>query len=587
MKLVTRIFFSFIIVIFLAVLTVAVIGSILLSNAVRSEAFSRVKMGLKDAGLFLEDFQEDLYLTAAIESEGLSEKFNVLEKADILVPLSDPLPEGLKLNSIGNKAGDHGYIMLDRDTVAVLNPEMKGELNDLICRQELILCMYAVHRKGDEIIFAASIINGNVNLAQRLQDMLFENRSYMGKPFGTVTLFCYDTRVATTVIGPGGESALGTTVSEEVRQKVLEEGGTWLDRAFVVDEWYISAYKPIHDPSGNPVGILYVGVLEAYYNGLRKRAITILSSLLVPALGVVLTAAWLITRGITGPVNKLVQATGKIASGRYDICTDIGKKAPGELHALSNAFCIMAKTLRDREDALTMRSRQLEEKNRDYQELLSFLTHELNNSIGSMLLNARLLTDEYVGNISPDQQETAEQILRDIERFRDMVRNYLNLSRMEKGTLPYNPSHINVRTRVLEPVLKRLGSSVEHRNFTIHWDWPDVPVIVQADSDLMDIVFSNLIVNALKYGKNYLLASAQQENDSWIISLTNGGIPIPREKIPELFYKFSRLVKSDDGVGLGLYLVDKIVTRHQGDVWCESGDYGTTFSIRLTAAESV
>jgi signal transduction histidine kinase len=67
-----------------------------------------------------------------------------------------------------------------------------------------------------------------------------------------------------------------------------------------------------------------------------------------------------------------------------------------------------------------------------------------------------------------------------------------------------------------------------------------------------------------------------------VFGVKNGGPPIPAEKIPLLFRKYSRLVKSDDGAGLGLYLVRQIVERHGGEVWCESGEErGTGFYIRL------
>jgi signal transduction histidine kinase len=180
-----------------------------------------------------------------------------------------------------------------------------------------------------------------------------------------------------------------------------------------------------------------------------------------------------------------------------------------------------------------------------------------------------------------------------------MVKNYLNLSRLEKGTLRYNPEPVDVRQNVILPVLERLQRWLDHSRFDIRWDWPQ-EVIVFADAALLDIVYSNFIVNALKYGKEWLEFSARREGKGWVLTVANGGTPIPAEKIPMLFKKFSRLVGSSDGAGLGLYLVQKIVERHGGEVWCESDDQagthrpgtpqpgtprpGTRFSMRLPAA---
>ena len=60
-----------------------------------------------------------------------------------------------------------------------------------------------------------------------------------------------------------GARALGTRVSEEVSRAVLDKGDKWINRAFVVNDWYISAYEPIVDANGKRVGILYAGYLEA------------------------------------------------------------------------------------------------------------------------------------------------------------------------------------------------------------------------------------------------------------------------------------------------------------------------------------
>jgi len=188
-----------------------------------------------------------------------------------------------------------------------------------------------------------------------------------------------------------------------------------------------------------------------------------------------------------------------------------------------------------------------------------------------------------MGELSGEQREVANLVLRDIERFRDMVKNYLNLSRLEKGTLRFNPTSIDVRSQVVEPVLERLSRWIRHRGVGIRWDW-NGKAVVYGDSDLLGICYGNLIVNALKYGKEWIRFSAQPEAGGgwWVLGVANGGPPIPREKIDLLFRKFSRLVNSDDGAGLGLYLVREIIHRHGGEVWCESDEEeGTRFLMRL------
>jgi signal transduction histidine kinase len=164
-----------------------------------------------------------------------------------------------------------------------------------------------------------------------------------------------------------------------------------------------------------------------------------------------------------------------------------------------------------------------------------------------------------------------------------MVRNYLNISRLEKGTLKYNAVKVDLKRGVVEPVLKRLKSRLDHAGLELRWDWPECSVL-DVDSELMDVCYSNLVVNAIKYGCGWIELSAHKKDGGWVFGVKNGGPPIPAEKISLLFRKYSRLVKSDDGAGLGLYLVRQIVERHGGEVWCESGEgKGTCFYIRLGA----
>jgi len=117
------------------------------------------------------------------------------------------------------------------------------------------------------------LINRNYEIVDRVKNIVFRDARYKGKKIGTATIFLEDWRISTNVIDKEGNRAVGTRVSREVREKVLEKGLPWLKRAFVVDDWYITAYEPILDFGGKIVGILYVGILETKYAVLKERLI--------------------------------------------------------------------------------------------------------------------------------------------------------------------------------------------------------------------------------------------------------------------------------------------------------------------------
>ncbi|MBN2553921.1 MAG: cache domain-containing protein [Spirochaetales bacterium] len=591
MKLVNRIFFSVSGLTIFLTLASTTMGTMLISDAVRSEAISRVELGLKEARAQLEDRLNDLSFLAQLHSEGLQERVETKVEPDIALLFPAGFPPSLTRLGLVSGQSQRGMIRLSPEVLYQIGYNPVDPQTAPSCQGGDYLCLFATRRGSQGQSLVATVLNGNIELVRGIQRVLFGDDLYRDKPFGTVTVFCGDLRVATTVLGPEGRIAVGTRVSEEVRRKVLEEGEVWLRRAFVVDEWYLSAYEPLHGPRDEHIGILYVGVLERKYTDIRNRAVTFLSALIFPTLGLVLLAAFLIARSTVKPLAHLADVSAQIRLGRFD-AVDIPSKGAQEVRVLSEAFNRMKEAIREREQRLKLQNVELEAANKDYQELLSFVTHELNNSIGALMLNVSLLAEDTEQNLTQEDREILDQVVRDVERFRDMVKNYLNLSRLEKGTMRYSPAILDVRHDVIEPVLERLYRWIAHSRLDIRWDWPG-EVKVHADAALLDIVYSNFIVNALKYGKHWLEFSARGEGDWWILAVGNGGTPIPEKKIPLLFKKFSRLVGSSDGAGLGLYLVRKIVEQHGGEVWCESitedGDNpepGTRFLMRLPAAQT-
>jgi signal transduction histidine kinase len=567
MKLVNRIFFSVFGLIIFLTLASTILGTLLISNAVRSEAISRVELGLKEARSELDNELVDLTFSAQVYAEGLEEVVETVD-TDIVRIFPAALPHALSRYGLGAGQVQRGTIRFSEEDLTELEYLPEEPHLQAVCPDGELLCLFALYPGQKGTAFVATVLNGNIHLVRGIQRNLFGDDLYGDKPFGTVTVFCGDIRVATTVLGPGGNIAVGTRVSEEVRRKVLEQGEKWLRRAYVVDEWYLSAYEPIRDPQGGNIGILYVGVLERKYTDIRNRAVTFLSALIFPTLGLVLMAAFLIARSIVKPLAHLAEVSAQIRAGQFEAQSPPSRGAQ-EIRVLNDAFQRMKEAIREREKRLKLQNVQLEAANKDYQELLSFVTHELNNSIGALMLNLALLAEDTEQNLTGEDREILDQVVRDVERFRDMVRNYLNLSRLEKGTLRYSPEMVDIRQRVIEPLLERLHRWIAHSRFDIRWDWPD-GVVVYADAALLDIVYSNFIVNALKYGKQWLEFSARREGSWWILAVANGGNPIPEKKIPLLFKKFSRLVGSSDGAGLGLYLVQKIVEQHGGEVWCQA-----------------
>ena len=423
-------------------------------------------------------------------------------------------------------------------------------------------------------VYGGSLLTRNFPLVDRIRDLVFEAQDYKGKELGTVTIFQGDVRVATNVLRPDGTRAIGTRVSAEVYNRVLDSGRPWLDRAFVVHDWYISAYEPIRDPNDRIVGIFYVGLLEAKYADIRKSVLYNLLLPLVFGIVVVLGVSVVVARRLSQPINRLVEGAQRLTSGELEHRVH-GTPSSRELAELHDHFNRMAEAIQNRDAKLRHTNDELQRVNRNYMEILGFVSHEIKNALGNLIGSASLLHNEKLGPVNKRQKDMLAIFLRNSERIRDMIRNYLDLSRVEKGELQAQKRWFEFNETILETVLPEITPAAESKGMRLDSAVPD-HFQMYADPDLLKVVMVNLLTNAVKYGKEggTIRVNAEELAEEWQAGVWNEGEGIPEEQIPNLFKKFSRLdtdVSSHgQGSGLGLYITREFIEKQGGKIWVES-----------------
>jgi len=430
-------------------------------------------------------------------------------------------------------------------------------------------------------IYAGFLLNRNHALVDQIRSLVFEGELLEGRPIGTVTIFQWDVRVATNVILPNGNRALGTRVSSVVYDQVLENDRSWYDRAFVVNDWYISAYDPIHDVEGKVIGILYVGVLAKKYDEIRRNlwkiyiSLSVVAALLVALMGLVFSGR------LTRAVGRLGEASRRIAGGELDLRVP-EPKADDELRDLTRAFNSMAASLHDREERLKAARAELErtnatlkQLNENYLDMLGFVSHELKNTLGVIYTSARALDAGLTGDLNERQASLVSGIARNIETAVTMTRNYLDLTRIEKGELRVKTQEIDLIKDVVEPVLEDLKQALADQDMRLVSSLPqNLPL--DGDPTLLRIVYKNLLGNALKYGRpgGQIKLGLIREADHYCLNVFNEGQGLAPDKLKRLFGKFVRFKTSpeDDakGTGLGLFITREIVGKHGGAIWAES-----------------
>ncbi|MHC5091070.1 MAG: cache domain-containing protein [Planctomycetota bacterium] len=432
-----------------------------------------------------------------------------------------------------------------------------------------------------EVVYAGRFINRDYVLVDRIRKLVFGDELYHDKPIGTVTVFQDDVRVSTNVLTADGKRAIGTRVSDEVYHEVVENGNRWLDRAFVVTDWYKTAYEPIRDINGTIIGILYVGTLEEPFNDMLAGILLafVLVILLASGLGLVLSVY--LAGSIVNPITHLTEATYKVACGELGQAVQADASIR-ELKHLAESFNDMSVRLKEREVALKANSEKMTELNKSYMDLLGFVAHELKGLLASAVINAYSLRDGYLGMINFKQKKAVDSICRNLDYLDATVRKFLNLSRIERGNLEINKTQFSLSQDVFEVSIQAFSKLQRTRKMVID-NQIDPSLMICADKDLMQIVANNLVNNAIKYGTDsgQIFLTSRDKGEFVTIEVYNDSRPITEEMKDQLFKKFSRLdvpeKKTVKGSGLGLYITKQIVEAHGGSIRVEPRDKGNSF----------
>ena len=446
---------------------------------------------------------------------------------------------------------------------------------------------------GNEIIgvlYGGILLNRNNIIVDRVRETVFQNEIYEGRSIGTATIFFRDLRIATNVMTPEGTRAIGTRVSREVRDRVLLEGTPWKDRAFVVSDWYITAYEPIIDITGERVGILYVGVLEKKYVDMRRGLLNVFILITIAGMLVAIGLGYLMTGGIVRPVGQLINASNAVAEG--NLKPEIGPISKTEIGVLQRNFSEMLSSLRERDRRQRAESeRQLlqSEKQAGIGRLAAGVAHEINNPLTGVLTFTHMLLRRT--DINDEIRSDLETIAHETERVRKIVKGLLDFSR--QTALEKEQTDIN---KLVGSTVGLLENQALIKGITLQFEpKKDLPSRT-VDRNQLQSVILNMIINAFDATQpggtvtvsTDLTVSAQSGGQKGIeIRIADTGSGIPSENLDRLFDPFFSTKDVGEGTGLGLSVSYGIIERHGGTIRVQSEvDRGSMFSIWLPLEEA-
>lgn len=224
------------------------------------------------------------------------------------------------------------------------------------------------------------------------------------------------------------------------------------------------------------------------------------------------------------------------------------------------------------------RIRQLEAANAAYMEMLGFVAHELKSPVASMVLDARTMLDGYVGDLEEAQKKRLEKMTAKGEYLLGLVREYMDLARLESGDLAASMKPDVDMTVLIQESIDIIEPQLVEKRMAIETEYPEDPAArkVECDPDLMKIVTVNLIGNAVKYGVEDGKIRVRVTVDGGLmrVAIRNDGPGFSPAARRSLFKKFSRLKDPElmkrKGTGVGLYTVWRVINLHGGRVDAES-----------------
>ncbi|MGH8728777.1 MAG: sensor histidine kinase, partial [Burkholderiales bacterium] len=402
-----------------------------------------------------------------------------------------------------------------------------------------------------------------------------------------------------------GERALGTRVSQQVRDHVMGRGETWLGRAFVVNDWYISGYEPIHDSLGERVGMLYVGYLEAPFRRVTYvvLGVTVGLFLLISAAGSWFALSW--ASSIFRPLERMDHTMSAVEAG--DASARVGSVASkDEIGRLAEHFDLLLQNLQQQNEKLRRsadeldlkvaeRTHELQLANESLREaqrqllmseklaalgqLTAGVAHEINNPIAVIQGNLDVAREE-LGDAAKPVLKEIRLIDEQVNRIRIIVTKLLQFARPQEFAGYVEQVDVNDS---LDDSLVLVQHTMRLVEIKVARDYRAVRQVGINRTELQQVLI-NLMVNAvhaMAQGGALTLATRDWDDKGVVVSVKDTGHGIEKKDLSRIFDPFYT-TRKQQGTGLGLSISYSLVERYGGHITVQSQvGVGTEFSVWL------
>ncbi|MEQ9695176.1 cache domain-containing protein [Shimia sp. SDUM112013] len=461
------------------------------------------------------------------------------------------------------------------------------------------------------VLVGGMLLNRNLQFIDTINALVYRDDGTGEARQGTATLFLDDVRVSTNVRLFEDVRALGTRVSAVVRSKVLGQGQTWLNRAFVVNDWYISGYLPLTDSFGERVGMLYVGFLEAPFAAAKRAAYWTILGAFIAVLTLSVPVFLLLAKGIFSPLERMTQTMKKVEGGDLNArIGDVGSRdeigqVAGHLDTLLDQIQERDRALRSWADELndrverrtaelraankkleeTFKQLVMSEKLASIGEITAGVAHEINNPVAVIQGNVDVIRQTLTPEATGDVETELDLIDRQVQRIEAIVGKLLQFARpTEFGT---HEESVDLAPLV-EDCLVLVDHVISKQAIKVDMQLQDAPFVCVTPGEMQQVII-NLVINAAQAmeGQGRLVLTLDTETRDGTIGarlrVADSGPGIPEDVMRSVFDPFYT-TKLGEGTGLGLSISQTLIQRAGGLISVENrASGGAEFTVWLPA----
>ena len=285
----------------------------------------------------------------------------------------------------------------------------------------------------------------------------------------------------------------------------------------------------------------------------------IFAILIVSIIGILI-----ITRKMIQSLSQLTKATKHIANHQFDYELTINGK--DEIGELADSFRTMQQKL-----ANTDKTRK---------KFMNNVSHDFQ----SPLLNIQGYSELLDAHIGSDEGKQYNEIIRtESKRLSNLTKQLLVLTSIDEGTYPIQKQPVRIDVQLHE-VIRSMLWRFEEKQLEIAFTLD--PVTVNADKNLLTNCWENLLSNAIKYNKEngFIKINCYETEEHAVVTIADGGVGIDETACKQIFDRFYRVDKArnKEGMGLGLSIVQEVMTYHNGTIEVESElGKGSTFIVKI------